>query len=198
MNDVHMNTNNTVDEGLDAGPWYREFWAWFILTPLIVVVITCSITVTIAVRNADDRVVDNYYKEGRMINFRHDQDLLAKSLSMEAKVNFDRELGELTVFLTGDGALPEKLTLNVSHPAKARLDQQLTLTRVAENQYHAELLTPFLSHRWYLKMVPERDENSEATNSDDNNIADGADSQSIWRLRGEIDLSKTSTVIVKP
>jgi hypothetical protein len=44
----------------DLKPWYRQFWAWFILSPLITVVIVSSITVTLAVKNADDRVVDNY------------------------------------------------------------------------------------------------------------------------------------------
>ncbi len=45
----------------DLKPWYRQFWAWFILSPLITVVIVSSITVTIEVINDEDCVVENSY-----------------------------------------------------------------------------------------------------------------------------------------
>ena len=60
-------------------PWYREFWAWMVLAPLIAVVVVSSITVSIAVRFADDQVSDTYYKDSRMYHFSAEQDQRAKA-----------------------------------------------------------------------------------------------------------------------
>ena len=119
-----------IDDQVQNKPWYRQFWAWFILSPLIVVVIVSSITVTLAVKGADDRVLDDYYKEGRMINMRLDQDLLAQSLSVRADLQFDQELKELTLQLDlKEAELPSQLLLELSHPAKADLDQSLIILK---------------------------------------------------------------------
>ena len=74
--------SNTPLNDKDDGPWYKQFWAWFILTPLIVVVLVWIPFLTIVVKNADDTVIDNYYKEGRMINQRADQDRRAQTLGL--------------------------------------------------------------------------------------------------------------------
>lgn len=165
----------------DVKPWYRQFWAWFILSPLIVVVIVSSFTVTVAVRYADDRVVDNYYKEGRLINMRQDEDVYAKELAVTAAVAFDRELSELVIKLDKSGeVLPESLRLGMSHPAKADYDHTIVLKRIADNHYHAELNQP-LVNRWYLRLQPIYQDTSIAS----------------WRLRGEINFSQTESIVLK-
>ncbi len=189
------NTGNTLNE---SRPWYREFWAWFVLSPLIVVVIVSSITVSIAVRNADDRVVDNYYKEGRMINMRLDEDLLAQKLAVEAELNFDLEVNELVLRLNiSNEELPERLLLELSHPVQAVLDHELVLTRTANNQYNSELFkestqktahTSSLENRWYLRLKPMY---SDSTTSSEKN------QKPVWRLRGEIDFSKSNSLVLK-
>ncbi|MGH1439690.1 MAG: FixH family protein [Cellvibrionaceae bacterium] len=164
-------------------PWYRQFWAWFILSPLIVVFIVSSITITLAVKGADDRVLDNYYKEGRMINIRLEEDLLASALNISANIEFDIDINELTLQLKQDSAgLPEQLKLEFSHPAKAALDHTLLLNRIAENQYQAELSDKLLLSRWYLRLLPTLED----------------DSQQSWRLRGEMDFAKSHSIILKP
>ncbi|MFT6387632.1 MAG: hypothetical protein ACJAUP_001004 [Cellvibrionaceae bacterium] len=171
--------NNDVS---DARPWYRQFWAWFILSPLIAVVIVSSITVTLAVKGADDRVVDNYYKEGRMINMRIDEDVLAQKLGIIAEIQFDVEINELSLRLKQtNSSLPEKLKLEFSHPVQAELDYSLILNRVGANQYQAELSAQPLRYRWYLRLLP----------------LEQAEVDERWRLRGEINFSDTQTVILK-
>jgi hypothetical protein len=170
----------TIDDV--SKPWYREFWAWFIFSPLIVVVLVSSVTVTIAVRNADDRVIDNYYKEGRMINMRIEEDLLAQSLQVQATLVFDQRLHELSAELSlPRGDLPETLTLELSHPVRADFDQVITLVRVAANQYHAELPSLPASHRWYLRVLPAKENPASP----------------LWRLRGEIDFATGPSVLLK-
>lgn len=178
-------------------PWYREFWAWFILAPLIVVVIVSSFTISLAVIGADDRVVDNYYKEGRMINMRLDEDLAAARLQLTADIAFDQSIAELTVTLrTGkEGSVeelgvekifPDLLTLEFSHPSDQALDHQVQLKHIAQGQYQVEL-DRVLSYRWYLRLHPISQ-----------NVAASVDRSSVednkrWRLRGEIDFAQTSS-----
>ena len=177
-----MNISSKPQLNSESKPWYREFWAWFILSPLIVVAIVSSFTITLAVRGADDRVLDNYYKEGRMINVTMDQDVTARSLSLKAELHFDQALDELSLQLSMDEQGPAALLLELSHPAKAILDQTVVLTKVANHQYHAELPREDFNHRWYLRLTP----HSLATQD----VA--------WRLRGEIDFSSSTSVILQP
>ena len=166
----------------DIQPWYRQFWAWFILSPLIVVVIVSSITVSLAVKYKDDRVIDNYYKEGRMINMRLEEDQQAQSLKAKAALTFDREIQEVGLVLDIESpSLPEKLVLEFSHPLQADLDYSLNFTRIAQNQYRAEFPTQLLTHRWYLRLLPLLDDSTEQR----------------WRLRGEIDFAQTQTITLK-
>ena len=191
-----------IDE--DLKPWYRQFWAWFILSPLITVVIVSSITVTLAVKNADDRVVDNYYKEGRAINMRLDQDLLAISLDINAQLNFDTISDDLILMLNSQAyELPKYLSLELSHPAHVERDHKLLLTRTTANQYNAELSDEVLNSRWYLRLLPiesladaERADIIEQTKSSVSQTLDNT--KQVWRLRGEIDFAKTKTVFLQP
>jgi hypothetical protein len=188
MNNTPLNSGHddlTSSDSLNhsgSKPWYREFWAWFILSPLIVVVIVSSITVTIAVRNADDRVVDNYYKEGRMINMRLDEDILSDTLSVQANIIFDQPLQELIVQLSISDDFPKALMLHMGHPAQAELDQSIPLKHIAKGRYHSELSGQTFSNRWYLRLAPVYDDTQ----------------KSVWRLRGEINFAKTASVIIQP
>ncbi|HSX84641.1 MAG TPA: FixH family protein, partial [Cellvibrio sp.] len=76
-------------------PWYRQFWFWFVFSPLIYIIIMCSVTVTIALKGADDVIIDNYYKEGRMINQALEQDKRAQELGLSGELRFDRATGEV-------------------------------------------------------------------------------------------------------
>jgi len=151
--------------------WYREFWGWFILSPLIVVFIVSSFTVTVAVRGADDRVLENYYKEGRMINASFAEDTRAVALNVTLAMQFDHDLQELVVDISEvSKPLPQRLSLEILHPSEFDFDRQYELTFVAANRYHAELLPERLQNKRYLRVTAE---------FDDPNIP-------AWRVRGEV------------
>ncbi|NNJ73016.1 MAG: nitrogen fixation protein FixH, partial [Enterobacterales bacterium] len=61
---------NSLNDDLDVEPWYKQFWPWFIMALPASAVIAGITTVVIAYKNADSLVVDDYYKEGKAINFR--------------------------------------------------------------------------------------------------------------------------------
>lgn len=163
----------------DEGPWYKQFWAWFILTPLLIVIVAVLSFVAVAVYNADDVVIDNYYKEGRLINQRFEQDKQAVALHIHGKLRFDLELGEVLLTLSGDTELPEKLLLLLNHPTSAARDQQVVLHAITPGRYRGDLeRRP--QHRWYLRLLP-------AVEPAQQNNAD-------WRLNGQIDFAATDSL----
>jgi hypothetical protein len=160
----------------NAKPWYREFWFWFVFSPLIYIIIMCSITVTIALKGADDVIIDNYYKEGRMINQALEQDQRARDLGLLADLRFDRTGGDVMISLTsavGDTAsLPDTILLMMGHPVKEEKDQIIHLKAIAPGQYRGTLATE-PQYSWYLTLYP---------------IGDIAlRKQAPWTLSGEID-----------
>ncbi len=169
----------TMNQQLDNGPWYKQFWAWFILTPLLIVVVACLFFVSIAVFNADDVVIDNYYKEGRMINQRFEQDEKAAALKLSGKLDFDLLLGEVLLSIQGESDFPETLTLLLNHPTSAERDSQVSLHRIAAGRYRGDLEKQ-PTHRRYLRLVPV----SDATQQ---NAAE-------WRLTGEIDFAASDSI----
>ena len=167
-------------------PWYRQFWFWFVFGPLIFIIILCGFTVTIALKNADDVIIDNYYKEGRMINQTLDQDKRAKALGLSAELRFDVQTGEVMLSLPQlpDGTqLPDHLLLLMGHPVKAAKDQQVQLRALAPGQYRGELaVRPEFS--WYLTLYP---------------VTDLAQrNQAEWTLSGQIDFAQGDSTRLAP
>ena len=166
-----------------TGPWYRQPWAWFVLTPLIVVVVACAFFVSLAFRHADDVVTDNYYKEGRMINQRLEQDQRALQMGLSGELAFDLEVGEALLSLSADPAaqhhMPGQLLVLLNHPTSARLDRQIVLNRVRPGHYRADLESR-LQHKWYVLLLPTLEAEKHK--------------QAAWRLTGEIDFQRQHTL----
>lgn len=168
-------------------PWYRQFWFWFVFGPLIFIIIMCGFTVSIALKNADDVIIDNYYKEGRMINQTLDQDKRAKALGLTAELRFDKTTGEIILKfpqLPADTAtVPQTLLLFMGHPVKAAQDRQVLLNAIAPGQYRGEL-TSEPDYSWYLTLYP-------VTELSQRN-------QAAWTLSGEINFEVTESTLMKP
>lgn len=140
----------------DVRPWYRQFWLWVVLAPLITVVCVSAVMVSIAFYYADDVVIDNYYKQGRMINQSLEQDRRALALGLRAQLQFDRLIGEVVVTVntqTAQAALPEKLLLSLEHRFEADLDQQIVVQQLSPGRFRGELLVK-PEYQWYLSLSP--------------------------------------------
>lgn len=171
----------TTDQ--DSKPFYRQFWFWFVFTPLIVVVCVSMVTVTIAFRHADDVVIDNYYKEGRMINQSLEQDRRALELKLTAQLRFDTTTGEIFVQIPQQDAVPEKLLLVLDHPFEADLDQQVVLHQTSSGHYRGELERS-LSNNWYVSILPVLDKSQRKTAE--------------WLLSGEINFAINDETLLQP
>ena len=111
-----------------TSPWYKHLWPW-----IIIGILACSVTltlsmVTIAVKNPDNLVNDNYYEAGKGINRSLDSELLAQILQLRAKVHLDELTGEVEVYLTGNSG-PSTLELNLISPTQPEKDRKIILTR---------------------------------------------------------------------
>ncbi len=123
-------------------PWYRHPLVWLvILLPASSVVAGLS-TLAVALKNADDTVADNWYREGRTINRTMADEQQARRLGLSVALDFST-LPHAT--LHSDIALPWPQTLNVSlrHPTVAARDQQITLHHQGQGEYLGQqALTP--------------------------------------------------------
>lgn len=161
----------------NANPWYREFWAWFVLAPLILIVLVCSVLISVAVSQRDDLVVDDYYKVGKMINQEFAPEQEAQRLAVEAQLTIDIESGELFVDLNQSG--PALLSLEFSHPSDSSLDMVTILRSADQKRYRADIeaLEP---SRWYVRL---------------NAITE--DDEVIWRLKGELNFAASTTATLE-
>lgn len=153
-------------------PAWKETWFWLVMAPLLLVLVVSIGTVTLAFRVADDRVPDDYYKEGRMINkhFADEQNALAQGVS--GRVDFDFAAAVVRIELAAQ-FLPGELHLTISHPIDASRDTHLVLQRTGEREYRADL-PQGLDGRWYLLV----------------RAAENA-AQKGWRVTTEVDFQKS-------
>jgi len=173
------------EQDQEGQPWYRQFWGWFVFTPLFVVIIASLFFVSTAFKHADDVVVDNYYKEGRMINQRFELDKRAVALGIAGELRFDRESGEVFLTLQARESLEKTLRLDLNHPASENLDRSVVLTAVSVNSYRGDL-DRALDHRWYIRIQADTESVGDSQPEALNNTP--------WRLNGTIDFAHSDIV----
>lgn len=180
-----MNSKNEQD----SGPWYKELWGWIVFTPLIVVILTCTVMVTIAIRTADDVVIDDYYKEGRLINrsFSADQNAIDRGISGALVFNLAARVISFTLEKTVQ--LEDELTLFLSHPAKTELDRTIQLQKISSTRFIADNVD-VEKGRWYIRISPATSETSQLRGAD-------GEEKTQWRLSGEIDLNNTTSIVLR-
>lgn len=121
-----------------ASPWYKHLWPWIIIGILTTSVCLSLAMVSIAVRNPDNLVNDNYYEAGKGINRSLDRELLAQTLNLKASVHLDELTGEVQVRLSGDSD-PQTLELNLISPTQPERDRKVQLARTEPGRYVGQL-----------------------------------------------------------
>ena len=134
-----------------AKPWYKELWFWLLISPMLTLIVSVPVMITTAFKGADDRVLDKYYKEGRMINHRFEEHALAVELGVGGTVQVDWAVGELW-FLSTEVLPSNSLDIQFSHPANADKDFTLTLKQVSPKRYRADLVQ-LERGRWYISLL---------------------------------------------
>lgn len=133
-----------------ARPWYREPWPWIVMAGPAIVVVAGAVTTVLAVRSADGLVADDYYKQGLAINRQIERDRGARTLGVQALVQFSEDRTRVRVVL-GEGERPAAVKLSLAHPTLAGEDQALVLEGVAPGVYEGAMKRPRQS-RFHLKL----------------------------------------------
>ncbi|MCB1837459.1 MAG: FixH family protein [Alcanivoracaceae bacterium] len=120
----------------DTKPWYRQFWPWFVIALPATAVIAGLTTLTIAIKNADDVVADNWYREGRAINRSLEAEQRARQYGIRAVLAMQPR-GDWIVRLQSDTPLPwpETLELTLRHPTQADKDILAHLSHRGNGEY---------------------------------------------------------------
>ena len=135
----------------DSNPWYREPWPWILMAGPAIVIVAGFVTAWLAIVSDDGLVVDDYYKQGLTMNQRLQRDHYASDLGLRADFMRSGQQVRLTVAAERDAALPEALTLKLSHPTRAGQDQMVKM--VSEGQgFYGGKLSANISGRWYVSI----------------------------------------------
>ncbi len=155
-------------------PAYKEIWFWIVFSPLLVVAGVSVVMLRFAWVGADDRVYDDYYKVGRMINNRFLAEETAKRLGVNGTLSF--ELGRQAVVVNVTSEAPtDTLQVTLSHPAKAAKDQTLALAKVGPNAFLAPFSQTPEGHYYIL-------------------LEGNLNTSSHWRVAAEINFNQRSAV----
>lgn len=124
---------------LDLTPWYKQGWPWALITIPLLTIIACGVTIYIAFNTDDSLVKDNYYKEGLAINQSIDRIEYARSISLIAKIDIDKDAKLIYLNLQSSQGLPTRLVVKLSHPTLEAKDQNFELESLSGGDYVAEL-----------------------------------------------------------
>jgi uncharacterized protein len=135
----------------DNKPWYKEAWPWILMAGPATVIVAGFVTLWLAIVSNDGLVADDYYKQGLAMNQRLQRDHYAAELGLRA--DFMRSGHRVRLMLVTDrnAALPEALTLKLSHPTRAGQDQMVKMVSEGQGFYGGEL-TADVSGRWYVSI----------------------------------------------
>jgi hypothetical protein len=147
--------NNTPPSRAPSKPWYREPWPWYLMAGPFIVIVAGVITAWLAYSTSDGLVTDDYYKQGLAVDRTLARSREARDLGLEVRARFTAEGVDLGIASATGAAFtpPNALTLSLSHPTRAGLDQSVVLKR-AEGRYAGKIRLPASGH-WLVLVEDE-------------------------------------------
>ncbi|MCS6785659.1 MAG: FixH family protein [Thiobacillaceae bacterium] len=119
-------------------PWWKEPMLWLIVGLPAAAVVAGLITWKIAADGADSLVAEDYYKQGMAIHQTLEKETRAAALGLTIELSLHGS--ELRGQLHGRlDSYPDRLLLNLVHPARAEQDVSLVLTATDRGEYRATL-----------------------------------------------------------
>ena len=125
--------------------WYKQFWPWFLILLPATAVVASIITIILAVNNADDLVVDDYYKKAMQINRDLSKIEYAKEIDLSAGIEVKGNSLHLDVsFQKNKIKLAPALKILFVHPTESKKDFSVVV--VQEKLTHKSKLLDMVSY----------------------------------------------------
>lgn len=133
--------------------WYREPYVWLLIAFPLLAVVGGIITLGLAIESNDGLVVDDYYREGLMINRVLDRDREAARLQLSAGLKLAPERGSFVLDLHGNGQFtaPDALRVGFLHATRKGYDRHVTVRRGADGSYSSGI-QPLIRGHWYVQI----------------------------------------------
>lgn len=167
------------DAASASKPWYREPWPWFLMAGPFIVVIASFVSFYLAasLMNKDGLTSENYYKEGLAAGQTVARSRRAAELGLGASVTFAADSIRIRLSAVADEQehfeQPAAITLTLSHPTRAGLDQSVRLAWDGQ-YYSAQFHVPSSGH-WLVLLE---------------------DEAKTWRLTGAVLLPASGDVVI--
>lgn len=161
----------------DEGPWYKQFWLWFMLVPLFILIMASFYLLYMAYTTHDGVVVDNYYRDGKGYVVRQEEDAFARAMGLRSDVQWSDQ--RLAVNLSGKlTPLPEELELLIIFPTNDDFDISVTLQHRGLGEYVGQL-PEAVSGRRLLQLHP-------------------LNAEQEWRLHADVQLPPVEPLVLLP
>jgi uncharacterized protein len=148
------NVNPALSPDAPERPWYKQPWVWFVIALPFSSVMTGSFLLYTAVKNADDLVADDWYREGRGTN----RSMAAENLAAEFGVGVtalsrDSKQTVLNFHANREMVWPQEMVLALRHRTFADQDQEFVLQHQGNGEYVARSQLP--AGNWHVRIASE-------------------------------------------
>lgn len=133
--------------------WYREPMVWLLIALPLTAVIGSFVSLALAIRSDDGLVVDDYYRQGKLINrvLARDQAAARYGLASEVEVDAERRIARVRLTATQAVNLPAQLRLRLMHATRGGLDRDIEASRTPDGSYQG-LLPALAPGHWHAQL----------------------------------------------
>jgi uncharacterized protein len=133
-------------------PWYKQKWVWFVIALPASSVVTGIFLLITAIKNADDLVIDDWYKEGRGTNRNMAAENLAADFAIGMTASAATDGTTAVQFFAGRQMVwPETMVLALRHRTLAEQDREFVLSHQGDGRYLADEQLP--SGGWHVRVA---------------------------------------------
>lgn len=122
-----------------AHPWYREFWAWFVLAIPALGVASGVAMIVISLHNAPQEITGDHQRLGKTTVATGSMSGAAQALGLAGRLSVGNGRVELLLDADRPESLPSNLLLRFDHPVDARFDTSVVLERRDTRRWVADL-----------------------------------------------------------
>ncbi|CAM3057416.1 FixH family protein [Vibrio rarus] len=133
-------------------PWYKQFWAWFILLIILTTIFGTLLRVYILSQHTVSLVSEDYYKKGKGINIDLSKVTVANDLNLSAVV-YSANNDIIIEFDKGQLATFPAIGIEFSHRTLPDRDFHYLATATPSGTYKVHLDAP-LQGPWFMELRP--------------------------------------------